>query len=127
MFIGSVARQTGLSVKAIRFYEREGLIPVPPRSGRYRQYDAATVEQLRLIRDARALGLTIAGLKGLIQRADGRLDWPQVATFLHQQKARIQSEIAQREVQLAHIEDCLAQIESCPELAGGKPEASSSP
>ena len=121
MFIGAVARRTGLSIKAIRFYENTGLIPAPPRAGRYRRYDDAAVEILLLIKEARALGLTIAGLKGLIQSADGLLDWQRVATFLQQQKARIRGEIATLEAQLARIDDCLEQIESCPDLADHKP------
>ncbi len=116
MFIGAVARRTGLSIKAIRFYESVGLIPVPARAGRYRRYDDTAVEILLLIKEARALGLTIAGLRGLIQSADGLLDWQRVAAFLQQQKARIRSEIATLEAQLARIDDCLEQIEACPDL-----------
>ncbi len=116
MFIGGVARKTGLSVKAIRFYESVGLIPAPPRAGRYRRYDATTVQMLLLIKDARALGLSIAGMKDLIQWVDGQMDWGRVVEFLEQQKARIRNEIRALEDQLVRIDECIAEMETCPSL-----------
>lgn len=116
MFIGNVARKTGLSIKAIRFYESEGLIPAPPRAGRYRRYDDATVQMLLLIKDARQLGLSIAGMKELIQWVDGRMDWRKVVSFLEQQKARIRREIQTLEDQLVRIDACIAEMETCPTL-----------
>jgi len=116
MFIGSAARKTGLSIKAIRFYEREGLIPTPARAGRYRRYDDTTVELLLLIKEARALGLSIAGLKELIQWVDGQMNWQRVVDFLEQQKARIRDEIRALEDQLARIDSCIAEMETCPTL-----------
>lgn len=116
MFIGGVARKTGLSVKAIRFYESVGLIPAPPRLGRYRRYDDASVEILLLIKQARALGLSITGLKDLIHWADGQMDWRRVVDFLEQHKARIRSEICALEDQLSRIDACIAEMETCPSL-----------
>lgn len=116
MFIGGVARKTGLSVKAIRFYESAGLIPPPPRAGRYRRYDDTSVEILLLIKQARALGLSIAGLKDLIHWADGQMDWRRVVDFLEQHKARLRDEIRALEDQLARIDACIAEMETCPSL-----------
>lgn len=49
MQIGIVAKKIGLSVDAIRFYERNGLIPQPPRTGGgFRQYAENDVETLTL-------------------------------------------------------------------------------
>ncbi|NPU93802.1 MAG: MerR family transcriptional regulator [Gammaproteobacteria bacterium] len=117
MFIGSAARMTGLSVKAIRFYESAGLIPSPPRAGRYRHYDARSIELLLLIKEARALGVTIAGLKGLVQQADGPLDWGTVVAFLQQQKARVQADIQALQTQLQRIDACLGLIAECPDVS----------
>lgn len=65
--IGKVANETGVGIETIRFYEREGLIPEPPRrdSG-YRQYPPATIDRIRFIKRARDLGFTLAEIKELL-------------------------------------------------------------
>ncbi len=70
--IGKVARQAGVGVETVRFYERERLIEEPPRrpSG-YRQYPPATVHRIRFIRRAKELGFTLKEIKELLSlRAD---------------------------------------------------------
>jgi DNA-binding transcriptional MerR regulator len=60
MKIGEVARDAGVSVDTVRFYERRGVLPEPERlpSG-YRIYGPSTVERIRLARRLQALGLTL--------------------------------------------------------------------
>lgn len=113
MLIGAAARRTGLSIKAIRFYEAVGLIPAPARTGRYRRYDEAAIERLLLIRDAKTLGLSIAQIKRLLAQAGGTLDWPLIAAFLHTQKVDIQNRIAVLQGQLQQIDVCIAAMEAC--------------
>lgn len=124
MYIGTAARKTGLSVKAIRFYEAVGLIPSPPRAGRYRHYDAHSIELLLLIKEAKALGVTIAELKRLVQGADGPLDWGKVVAFLQQQKVRVRAEIQTLEAQLERIDTCLGLIAECPDVSPSAPSGS---
>jgi MerR family transcriptional regulator, copper efflux regulator len=72
--IGSVAEAAGIGVQAIRFYEREGLIAKPARTkSGYRQYDDATIGQLRFIRRAQELGFTLKEIRELIalEKVDG--------------------------------------------------------
>ena len=58
--IGKVAKAAGIGIETIRFYERQGLIPDPPRTASgYRQYPSETVERLRFIRRAKDLGFTL--------------------------------------------------------------------
>jgi len=58
--IGQVAKQVGIGVETVRFYERQGLIEDPPRtSSGYRQYPPDTVERLRFIRRAKELGFSL--------------------------------------------------------------------
>ncbi|MDX5299593.1 MAG: MerR family transcriptional regulator [Gammaproteobacteria bacterium] len=116
MYIGVAARRSGLSVKAIRFYESVGLIPAPPRTGRYRRYDEDTLELLSLIKEAKNLGLTIAELKAMIVWVDGKVDWRQVADFLVAQKQRVHEDIQRLQQQLIQIDNCLAQMTSCPHM-----------
>lgn len=66
--IGRVARQAGVGVETIRFYEREGLIDEPPRrASGYRQYDAEVVRRVRFIRHAKELGFTLREIKELLE------------------------------------------------------------
>ena len=59
MKIGELARLAGANVDTIRYYEREGLLPVPARSeGNYRIYGEAHVQRLFFIRRCRSLDMT---------------------------------------------------------------------
>jgi MerR family transcriptional regulator, copper efflux regulator len=67
MRIGEIAEQAGLSTKALRYYERAGLIEEPARTpSGYRDYDDSVLDRLRFIRSAQAAGLTVGEIKGVI-------------------------------------------------------------
>jgi DNA-binding transcriptional MerR regulator len=66
--IGTAARQAGVGVETIRFYERRGLIarpPKPPGSG-IRRYAAETVRRVRFIRQAQQLGFSLRQIEELL-------------------------------------------------------------
>jgi MerR family mercuric resistance operon transcriptional regulator len=68
--IGELSRQTGCKIETIRYYERIGLTPPPPRSpGRYRLYDAADAQLLGFVRRARRLGFTLDEVRALLRIA----------------------------------------------------------
>ena len=62
-----LARAAGVNVETLRFYERRGLLPPPPRrpSG-YREYPPDAVDLVRFIQRARALGFSLAEIKELL-------------------------------------------------------------
>lgn len=65
--IGDVARHAELSIDAVRFYEREGLLGRVRRSSAgQRQYDDETVRRLAFVRRATALGFSLAEVKSLL-------------------------------------------------------------
>ncbi|MFG1780805.1 MerR family transcriptional regulator [Rhodococcus oryzae] len=67
--IGDLARRTGLTVKAIRFYADRGIVPATGRSpAGYRLYDVDSVARLDLVRTLRELGLDLATIKGVVDR-----------------------------------------------------------
>lgn len=69
--IGKVAKECGITVEAIRFYEKEGLIPEPARTeSGYRQYPESTLGRLRFIARAKHLGFTLAEVKQLLFISD---------------------------------------------------------
>ncbi len=65
--IGEAARRSGVTVETIRYYERAGVVPGPPRSesGR-RVYDAADIARLGLIKHCRDLGFSLAEARALL-------------------------------------------------------------
>lgn len=65
--ISTVAADTGVPPKTIRYYEIIGLIPPAPRSPNgYRMYGAADIQVLRFVKRARTLGFTIAEIASLL-------------------------------------------------------------
>ena len=87
MTIGRLAKQVGVNIDTIRYYERNGLIPKPVRrASGYREYDAEDVRRLRFILRAKELGFTLAEIGELLslsadrdvggvkRRAEERLD-----------------------------------------------------
>jgi MerR family transcriptional regulator, copper efflux regulator len=68
MQIGTVAKKIGLTADAIRFYERNALLPSPPRSaGGFRQYCERDVETLEFIRRVQGLGFTLREIRELLE------------------------------------------------------------
>lgn len=67
--IGDLATRTGLSVKTIRFWSDEGLVPPTTRSAaRYRRYDAEAVARLELVHTLRSLGVDVKTVRALLDR-----------------------------------------------------------
>jgi DNA-binding transcriptional MerR regulator len=74
MQIGVVAKRIGLSVDAIRFYERNGLLSRPPRTeGGFRKYSETDVETLAFVRRAQGLGFKLREIRGLLRLRHNRL------------------------------------------------------
>lgn len=71
MRIGDLAKLIGISVEAIRFYERAGLLPAPERTGNnYRAYSATHEEQLLFIRQCRTLDISLGDIRMLLRLRD---------------------------------------------------------
>ena len=69
--IGQLARRTGLTPRAIRYYEGLGLIQHPARTlSNYRVYDMAAEERLRFVANCRALGFSIEEIQDLLRIMD---------------------------------------------------------
>jgi len=70
MTIGMLARDSGVNLETIRFYERSGLLPAPQRSAAgYRHYQAVDVRRLRFIRRGRELGFSLEEIRSLLNLA----------------------------------------------------------
>jgi len=68
MKIGQVSKKTGITVEAIRFYEKEGLIDTPPRtSSGYRDYSTDQLQIISFIRKAKELGFSLKEIKEIME------------------------------------------------------------
>ena len=65
--IGELAAASGLTRDALRYYERQGLLPRSRRTtGGFREYDGAAVDRVRFIKQAQAHGLTLREIRDLV-------------------------------------------------------------
>ena len=72
MRIGELARHAEVNIQTLRFYEREGLLPAPLRSGSgYRIYEISDLERVRFIRNCQGLGFTLREIQQLIHLHSG--------------------------------------------------------
>ena len=69
--IGAISRATGINIETIRYYERIGLLPAPPRTrGNYRAYTSAEQKRLNFVRRTRNLGFSIDEIRALLRLSD---------------------------------------------------------
>jgi len=65
--VGEVAKQAGVNLQAIHYYERRGLLPKPPRTGsNYRAYPEEAVLRVRFIKRAQELGFSLKEISELL-------------------------------------------------------------
>ncbi|GGG52404.1 hypothetical protein GCM10010964_44460 [Caldovatus sediminis] len=95
--IGELARATGTKAETIRYYERIGLLPLPPRTGAgsYRTYTPAHARRLAFARRARALGFTIEQVRALLGLAGRReSDCGEVDAIAREHLAEVERKLA---------------------------------
>ena len=68
--IGEVAERAGVSISAIRFYEREGLLPRPERVSGQRRFATETVQRLGIIEVAKEAGFSLEEIRTLLTSTD---------------------------------------------------------
>lgn len=115
---GQAAAKLGVGVQTLHYYERERLIPNPPRSpAGYRLYPPALVERLRFIRRAQALGLSLGEIRETLDLAEiGESPCGRVQAAL---AARLE-EVDRRLEELTSFRRQLADlIANAPTLTGG--------
>ncbi len=97
--IGELAKSVGVNVETVRFYERRGLIPEPPRTGSgYRMYSEADAARLAFIRRAQQLGFTLNETSELLAlRMEKGTTVPEI-------KGRVEAKIADVEAKIRDLE-----------------------
>jgi MerR family copper efflux transcriptional regulator len=111
--IGRLAREAGVGVETIRFYERTGLLVQPKRAAAgFRKYNQGAVRKLRFIKRAQALGFSLKEVKELLALSQD----PDVgsADFRKFASDKI-ADIAARIADLKRVKAALAKLtEACP-------------
>jgi len=95
--IGAVAEEMDLTTKALRYYERVGLLPPPARTeSGYRDYPGTVLDRLRFIRAAQSAGLTLGEIKGVIDfREQGSPPCSHVLALIEGRAADLDRRIAE--------------------------------
>jgi DNA-binding transcriptional MerR regulator len=96
--IGQVAAESGVSIDTVRFYERRGVLPAPPRtSAGYRLYDASIVERLQVARRLQSLGLTLDEVVAALH------DYDKGHTSCETQRWRLEAALDRIETRIAEL------------------------
>ena len=120
--IGQLARQANVNLETIRYYERRGLIPEPPRNeSGYRQYGEQDLQRTRFIKRAQALGFTLKEISELLSLrvAPG--------TSCRQVKERVQAKIEDVEKRIADLDQMRAALLRLSRQCMGRGPASKCP
>ena len=94
-----MAKGAGVGVETVRFYEREGLLPEPPRrSSGYRQYSPEELRRLQFIRRTKELGFSLEEIRELLElRVDPRTSCGEI-------KHRAEAKMADMDRKLAELQ-----------------------
>jgi MerR family copper efflux transcriptional regulator len=119
IFIGEASKLSGASVKAIRHYEKLGLIANLERSGIYRTFLTQDVDTIRLIKEAQKIGFKLSELKEVFDLNDSS-PWIQIEKLIRLKESQVKLEIAslkEKQVRLNKysklISDCLSEDPNC--------------
>ena len=96
-FIGRVAKSAGVSVQAVRFYERLGLLPAAQRTpSGYRVYGPESIERVLFVKQAQELGFSLDEIREILRlRYEGRSPCECVSKLLQQKLEKIEHQIRQ--------------------------------
>ena len=68
MTIGRLAKEAGVNVETVRYYQRRGLLEEPQKpAGGHRRYQQSTLDRIAFIRRAQALGFSLAEIESLLE------------------------------------------------------------
>jgi Hg(II)-responsive transcriptional regulator len=120
--IGQIARQTGVGIETIRFYERQGLVPEPPRTpAGYRQYGEDAVERLRFIQRAKELGFSLKETEELIALRLGE------GVAAEEVRARAEAKIRDVEAKIRDLDRIRATLQKLAEACLHRGESAACP
>jgi len=116
--IGQIAKEMGLSPKALRIYEKMGLISSHSRGENgYRYYQASQLETLKRLKEFKALGFSLAEIRDLL-KADSTMDTEKIKMAMKQRLSLISQHEKVLLAQKDQIENILSSLENKTEPLG---------
>ena len=114
MKIGQLAEATGVSTKAIRYYEDLGVLPQPERAPNgYRTYDATTADRISFIQDAQSAGLSLLEIQMILDLRDaGESTCGHVISSLDMHLADVDRQMAELERTKQRLESIIERARS---------------
>ncbi len=111
--ISRLAQSSGVGIDTVRYYERNGLLPEPPRrASGYRAYRDEDVQRLRFIRRAKQLGFSLEEIRGLLELSQQN---EQGVPGVHATAAARLAELDARIEELERVRNGLRQlVQACP-------------
>jgi len=107
--IGDLAREFGVTLRTLRFYEDRGLLS-PRREGTARIYDARDRDRLSVILKGKHLGFTLTEIRAMLAEDRGSGG---VAANLNLSLSQVEDQISHLEQQRAEIEEALVELRAC--------------
>jgi DNA-binding transcriptional MerR regulator len=113
--IGDAAKNTGLSVKTIRFYCDKGLInPAGRTEGKYRLFDETSELELKLVRSLRSLDMPVDEVRAFMEaRRSGECSCEQLQARMREKKQEISRNVDELMLLQDAIDDMLINWEEC--------------
>lgn len=104
MTISELARRAGVGVETVRYYQRRGIFPEPPRQNRAtREYSPEALALLRFIRRARGLGFSIREVERLVRLRRAKEDGRELATLLATKATELEQDLRETEKMIATL------------------------
>ena len=107
--IGELARRSGFATSAVRFYDKEGLVPAERTAGNQRRYPRSALRRLAFIRAAQNIGVPLAEIRATLAelpdtRTPTKADWARVSKHW---RARLDAQIAGLEALRDDLDSCI--------------------
>jgi MerR family transcriptional regulator, copper efflux regulator len=117
--IGSVAKESGVPIKTIRYYEELGLLKTSGRTeGGFRIFSSDVLVRLHFIKRAQRLGLSLAEIKDFLEIHDrGELPCEHVKLKLEDKISQIEQQIQQLQILKLELQGLLSGWETIPETS----------
>jgi len=95
MTIGRLAKEAGVNVETVRYYQRRGLIDEPPKpTGGHRRYTTLALKRINFIRRAQGLGFSLAEVETLLRYSDGK-SWKETRQIAERKYSNLDVHISQ--------------------------------
>jgi Hg(II)-responsive transcriptional regulator len=106
--VGQLAREAGVNLETVRYYERRALLPPPHRTASgYRQYAASTVRRIEFIKRAQALGFTLDEIADLLALQAGS---PKQCAAVEQEASAVVARIDHKLAELTRMRRALGHL-----------------